>query len=52
MMRAAGTKISDICSQLNIGRTTYYRLAARGIIDEKITREAARLNYRAAALRR
>lgn len=31
-MRAAGTKIEEICAQLEIGRSTYYRMAKRGIV--------------------
>lgn len=44
-MRVDGMRIADICSTLGIGRTTYYRMANRGVIGEKITREAARANY-------
>lgn len=35
-MRATGMKITEICSQLDISRTTYYRLAARGIVPIKV----------------
>ena len=51
-MRSAGSSISDICKTLDIGRTTYYRMLGRGVIDKRTNREAARVNYRAAALKR
>lgn len=49
-MRQSGLPIEAICKELDIGRTTYYRLRARGVVGED--REIARENYRRAALRR
>lgn len=49
MMRSVGVKIDDICAQLNIGRSTYYRMARRGVVNNQMTRAAARANYRKAA---
>ncbi len=46
-MRMSGERIEDICAKLNIGRTTYYRLRARGVIPSD--REISRTNYRIAA---
>jgi HNH endonuclease/Helix-turn-helix domain of resolvase len=48
-MRTAGHSISDICTALDIGRTTYYRMLGRGVINNDVHREAARANYRKAA---
>jgi HNH endonuclease len=32
-LRKTGSRIEDICARLGIGRTTYYRMRARGVVD-------------------
>lgn len=51
-LRAEGLKIDDLCTQLGIGRSTYYRMLSRGAVDKAANRVAARANYRKAALER
>jgi hypothetical protein len=51
-MRQVGTSIEEICRALDIGRSTYYRMFNRGIVDKEANREASRANYRKAALER
>lgn len=41
-MREAGSKIEEICMALSIGRTTYYRLAARGVVTKRPCRNQLR----------
>lgn len=51
-LRGQGSTIEDICTSLGIGRTTYYRIKAAGLIQQEVDDAVKRGNYRKAAFRR
>ena len=51
-MRAAGMEVKAICAALKIGRSTYFRMLRRGIVDDATNAAASHANRSAAAYAR